>query len=121
MSLNWNISKIADHKSVCLRENENGDGSCLKELTNNLIWMTIAVDLGEITAKNVDEWKFRLNCIALVYDEKWQTEITREDIAQHIGLSTNVSSTTRKQFIAKMARALESEVSNSIRRGAVTA
>ena len=117
MSLNWNLSKIANKDTVCFTQHE--DGQHLTGLTNSLIWATMTVDLGNITAKNVDEWKFRLNCIALVYDEKWQAEITREDIAKHIGLYTNVSSTTRKQFMAKMARALESEVSDSIRREAV--
>jgi hypothetical protein len=118
MSLNWNLSKIANKDTVCFRADSNGERE-LTGLTHALIWGTIAVDLGEITAKNVDEWKFRLNCIGLVYDDKTWAEITREDIAKHIGLSTNVTSRTRKQFIAKMAKALEREVSDSIRREAV--
>lgn len=114
MALNWNLSKIANKDTVCFSDHGDGE-SRLSGLTHNLIWATIAVDLGEITAKNVDEWRFRLNCIALVYGDPSWAEITREDIAAHIGLSTNVSSRTRKQFVAKMATALEREAAAKVR------
>jgi hypothetical protein len=50
-----------------------------------------------------------------VYADASWAEITREDIAKHIGLSTNVSSRTRKQFVAKMAKALEREAADKVR------
>jgi hypothetical protein len=116
MALNWNLSKIANNDAVCFSYTDGDNGPRrLRQITENLIWATIAVDLGEITAKNVDEWRFRLNCIALVYADASWAEITREDIAKHIGLSTNVSSRTRKQFVAKMAKALEREAADKVR------
>lgn len=114
MALNWNLSKIANKDTVCFSDHGDGE-SRLNGLTHNLIWATIAVDLGEITAKNVDEWQFRLNCIALVYGDASWAEITSEDIAKHIGLSTNVSNRTRKQFMAKMAKSLEREAADKVR------
>lgn len=117
MSLNWNLSRIANKDTVCYRDHGDGEQR-LTSLTHNLIWSTMAVDMGEITAKTVDEWHFRLQCIALVYGDQGWSDITREDIANHIGLSTNVIKRTRKQFLAKMATVLERKATAAVRQAA---
>lgn len=120
MSLNWNLSKIANTESVCWRKDSSGEET-MRGITHTLIFATIAVDLGEITAKNVDEWLFRMQCIARVYNDEGWANITREQLTDHIGLSTNVSNRTRKQFMGKMGTALEREAADAMRRVAAVA
>lgn len=115
MSLNWNLTKIANTESTCWRKDSSGEET-MRGITHTLIFGTMAVDLGEITAKNVDEWLFRMQCIARVYGDEGWANITREQLTDHIGLSTNVISKTRKQFIAKMGKALERECADEMRR-----
>jgi hypothetical protein len=114
MSLNWNLSKIANKDTVCFTTTPDGERQ-LRGLTERLIWTTMSVSLGEITAKNVEEWVFRLHCVGRVYGDDSLTTITRDQIAQHIGLTTNVfPNKTRKQFLARMGEVLERVVREDI-------
>jgi hypothetical protein len=120
MSLNWNLTKIANHKTTCFKTDSSGD-EVMRGITHTLILTTMAVDLGEITAKNVDEWLVRLQCIARVYSDEGWSSITRQQLTDHIGLSTNVfPNKTRKQFMTKMAKALERECADEVKRIATT-
>lgn len=110
MALNWNISKIANKDTVCYE-----DGQSLTSLTHSLIWATIAVDLGQITAKNIGEWQIRLQMIAVAYGDPAWGEITRKQLEAHIGLSTNVSNTTRTKFLRKIALGMEREAAAKVR------
>jgi hypothetical protein len=113
MSLNWNLSKIANKDTVCFTQHE--DGQRLTGLTHALIWATIAVDLGQITAKNITEWQIRLQMIAVAYGDPAWGEITRQQLEAHIGLSTNVSNTTRTKFLRKIALVMEREATAKAR------
>lgn len=115
MSLNWNITKIENRDIVCY--NDNGDGDCrLSGLTERLIWATLVVDLGKITAKNIDEWLFRLDVAARVYEDRdGYGAIDREDLTKHIGLETNVIDTTRAGFLRKMTKSLERQANDAVR------
>lgn len=115
MSLNWNITKVANKDTVCF--NDNGDGDCrLSGLTERLIWATLVVDLGKITAKNIDEWLFRLDVAARVYEDRdGYGAIDREDLTKHIGLETNVIDTTRAGFLRKMTKSLERQGNAAVR------
>lgn len=108
MSLNWNLTKIRNRDVVCWERDEHGCNN-ISGVTHTIILRTMAVDLGEVTEKNIDEWLFRMRCLARVYGDDGWTNIVREQLQNHIGLSTNVSSKTRKQFIARMSKALECE------------
>lgn len=123
MSLNWNISKVANHDIVCFNypEGENGPRQ-LRQTTERLIWATIVVDLGSITARNIDEWLFRLDCAARIYeDREGYGAITREDLTKHIGLSTNVTNGTRAAFLKHMNRALTRLGEDAVRHAALDA
>ena len=115
MSLNWNLSKIANTETTCWRKDSSGD-EVMRGITHTLIFSTMAVDLGEISAKNVEEWLVRLQCIGRVYSDEGWSSITRQDLTDHIGLSTNVSNKTRKQFLSKMSKALERECASAAKR-----
>lgn len=95
MSLNWNLNKINDKKNVCFTE----DG--LKEVTNNLIWATLAVDIGDITEDNAEEFHHRLALLTALRGVNWN-DISLQDIKNHVGLHTNVSTKTWKEFSTKV-------------------
>lgn len=97
MALNYNFSKVKDHE--VLHENQAEWGK-----TDTLIWLTMAVGLGDITEKNYIEFYSRVRFIeklsgAMAHTKDGDYFFTVDDIKRRIGLSTNVSNTTRKQFV----------------------
>lgn len=106
MSLNWNLSAIKDNESLCwVNKGPGEDGEDEHEMhpvTHALIWATMAVDLGEITEKNWQEFWARVAvheevCGAFIFQhEKGKGPepvfITPEQVKAHIGLTTNVRS-----------------------------
>ena len=111
MALNYNLDRIHNSGSVCFRD----DGTMCAD-TYNLIWATMAVDLGKITKENIKEWMVRLSMLSIVDSEcgTWST-ITEEILTLHIGLSTNVSSTTRAAFKKKLIGVVERNALNRVR------
>lgn len=114
MSLDWSITKVKDWKAISLAEENGIEG----RKTEKLVWACMAVDLPGITAKNVDEFFFRVELLEklrgafLAYnirDESapggWRTEerpMTRADIERRIGLTTNVASKPRGAWLKKV-------------------
>lgn len=94
MSLNWDVSKIENNKEVCFTG--EGDNRCLAPVTNTLIWYTLAVDIGDISEKTVDEFYIRMNLLDRIntgpmhWEAGGYRSITLEELRQHIGLHTNV-------------------------------
>jgi len=117
MSLNWDLTKIKNGDEICWEERvEDGHkDTYLKVSTDQLIWATMIVDLRGITADNAAEFWDRLNmyekcCGPMRFNYDTETKqrtpvyYTKKDIIDHIGLSTNVSPTTRLQFLKKLGR-----------------
>jgi hypothetical protein len=78
-------------------------------VTDALIWATMHVDLGSITEKNVDEWTWRISLYQRLRGPYMKQKdgafrITRKDIENHIGMITNVTDKTRRQWIAKITK-----------------
>jgi hypothetical protein len=103
MALEYNLNNIHNSGLVCFRE----DGT-MRADTYNLIWASMAVDLGKITKENIKEWKVRLKFLAIVDQEcgSWDA-ISEELLTMHIGLSTNVANATRAKFKKKMIDTVE--------------
>ena len=121
MSLNWNVAKVKNFETVCyiMKDDHTKD---FHPITNVLIWLTIMVDLGSITSKNISEWTWRItflrrwnNYTSFVWFEKnalninWKEkfspfEITVRDLEKHIGLSTNVANLSRASWLKKMMK-----------------
>lgn len=117
MSLNWNISKIANKESVCRTE----DGS-LSAVTHVIIMGMMAICTPDITTKNWREVARRFHVLQSVNGAllcEWRDEIvngqvvgervvdrlvTSDDIQRHIGLSTNSTCETPRKFDARMAK-----------------
>jgi DNA primase len=61
------------------------------------------VDLGSIKASNIDEWAFRLNVLYDIGLSAFPKPLTKAELKKYIGLSTNVSTKTRRQFMKKIS------------------
>lgn len=76
----------------------------ITEFADQLIWLTMFVNLQEINKNNIDEWYHRLQFYALIDGFRALENITKEDLQDHIGLSTNAPYKTWNQFVAKMTK-----------------
>ena len=110
MSLNFNLTKIKNSKTVCYRPVEDGDYE-MHPVTHAIIFATMAIGMGEITEKNHEEFFDRIS--------KWEKvggaflqdgngkprKLTIEDIEKHIGLTTNVfPKESPKKFMSKLGK-----------------
>jgi len=113
MALHWNLTDIKNLKDVCW-VNE-GDERSLNPITEAIIWSTIVVQIGKITEKNVDEWVWRLYYTSklgrgkLIPDTDRYRNPTRDELMLHIGLSTNVSTISRREFCSRIASSLKQD------------
>lgn len=111
MALHWNLEKCENLEEI---KSEKEWGT-----TNNLIWMTMAVGLGEISEQNWKEFLFRIRVLeridgAFLYINHPTTDppesgkirrealyYTVEMVKKRIGLYTNVSNETRATWIKR--------------------
>jgi hypothetical protein len=92
MSLDYNLTKIED-RNVHFPPNTQSVEilGTLNQKVNGAIWATIAVQMGEITADNADEWFDRyVFWNKLMGFEPNEYTLTREDVHHLVGLKTNV-------------------------------
>lgn len=123
MSLNWNLTAIPNHKELWMEAGKNKRGKPeykLKPATEAMIWMCIAIDIGEITQKNWEEWFVRARVWEMAmgalrgHGEDKQF-ITPEEVKAHIGLKTNVfPKSTAAAFAQKLVKALGREGRNGL-------
>ena len=96
MSLNWDVRKVRDGVVW------DAEGK-MKPRANVIIWSTIAIQLGEITEKNVDEfyrrlnlWQYGVSPLLTYGGEPYY--LTLEDVRDMIGLKVNAISITAKAW-----------------------
>jgi hypothetical protein len=118
MALNWDIAKVENYNEVCFRTNADGERE-LRGVTHDLIWLTMAVGMGNITPKNIDEWEFRLQVLSMMPGRdavEMYARLTREVLEKHIGLQTNVfPNETRAKFMSRMAKSMARDAANAVR------
>ncbi len=107
MSLNWNISD-------CTFDRDSNKEHAIAE---RLIWETIAVDLGSITEKNLDEWVFRMAVLQTLRNRMNDSfgPVTKDFLRPYIGLYTNVADTSRAKFMNKCKDMLKRDALEYIR------
>ena len=115
MSLDWRVGEIKDYKSVCWKENPETGEEYLNPITQSLIYSTLSIGIAEITEDNVIDFYNRSILTADVYGQPInefpeeggiiRRNYTLEEIQQHIGLSTNASDYSDKQFMDKIRQA----------------
>lgn len=109
MSLDFNVTRIPNHEKVTT---EIRDGrECWHWLTESLVFHCLGNDMQEITEKNLDEFMIRMRIRERVFG---CSPLTREQVASHIGLSTNVSNKTRSQFLKKIGEILALEAMREV-------
>lgn len=91
MALHYNLNKIENWESLCLREDDR-----IAETTERLIHLSMVLGLGEITAGNVDEWHTRARMLRRVHGDV--IPVTYDDLMRHVGLTTNARRMTAHQF-----------------------
>ena len=110
MPLTWDLTDITDYKQVCWITEDEGMGEEKKRLdpvTHSLVMATMSISMGEITAKNADEFYARISIIDrlfggfLIEDGK-PAYLTPEHIRAHVGLRTNVSEETRAKWLKRV-------------------
>ena len=118
MSLNWNCSNVKGFDTKEFSDPHFPDEDRLHPVTNALIWASMHVGLGEITEKNAEEFARRLKIVeevtgssinySKIGEEGFEDyPITLEDVKRHIGLYTNVSRYTKREFNDHVIQMLE--------------
>jgi len=101
MALQWNVEKIDNYKEVCWIG--EGDERRMNPVTEGLIFNSMAIGIGSITADNAAEVFARTRIMesvngAMLIKNGKPTMITMEDVEAHIGLWCNVSFEPRKAW-----------------------
>ena len=109
MSLNWDCTKVRDKQEVLEGE------EWLK--TNAIIFATMAIDMGQITEKNTGEFYSRYKALEFVIGGTLAegVTVTRADIARRVGLSTNVATKTRAQYVKRVGEMVLRDVERKAR------
>lgn len=121
MSLNWNISNIADYESKCYLTKDNGK-EILHPTTDAIIWLTLIIGVGKITKDNATAFYSRVRAYelmrgAMLYDKMSRPNyLEYEDIIDHIGLVTNCSNMTDAQFRKHLMFLHEQDVRDTVAR-----
>lgn len=109
MSLDYNLSAIKDHKTVCFKEG----GEMIPE-TERLIFSTLGVGIPKITKANHETFLRRLHLWETVY----AMPLTPPDVVKaHIGLTTNASPCNKGRFITRMKQAMYEKLPKKLREG----
>jgi hypothetical protein len=128
VSLNWNLTEIADHKENCWRQvgtYEDGEPQYkLDPFLECLIWTCMQIDLGSLTDKTIDEFEVRMLMIQRAgfgLDVRYSdpdipdAPLTREHLEKFKGLHTNVSKVGRKTWMRRLAKMIEDHALSHIR------
>lgn len=103
MSLNWEFKDKSRFDKLTDEE---------KKLNNSFIWGCMFIDMGDITEKNYREWHARYlfanRAIGPFYHTEnmdgkmvsWEPSLSQ--VEARIGLHTNVTTLSRKQFFGKV-------------------
>ena len=104
MSLDWDLGRIKDWKTVCF--DGEGDDATMKYVTSSLIELTINLGICNFTDKNIEEVILRIRMYEAIYgllvyrtdQDGRKNSLTNEVIRQHVGLHTNGSKFSFPQF-----------------------
>lgn len=125
MSLRYDLTKIEDYKSRCYRVAKDENGEELKNdhgapiwvvnpLTEHIIFMTMNVGIGEINKRTAQDFYNRVLFYERVFDSPRRVDgerrfISAAEVKKHIGLSTNASRMSKKEFINHVWECYEHE------------
>jgi len=105
MSLNWDCNKCAN--PLPANEVEASERECL-------IWGSIALDMGEVTEANVNEWYFRFKFMEKIGRSITSQPMRMDVIKRWVGLRMNVVTLTRKKWMKRVIDHVERDVDSDI-------
>lgn len=119
MSLDWDITEVKNHEEITVE-------GAPWVITETLIWLTMAVDMGEITEENHEEFFKRVNIWETIHGpsmHKWNKEteerepmpMTLEDVERRVGLNTNVITRDREEWGERIAEILFDRADRKVR------
>ena len=119
MSLDWDITEVKNHEEITVE-------GAPWVITETLIWLTMAVDMGQITEENHEEFFKRVSIWETIHGpsmHKWNKEteerepmpMTLEDVERRIGLSTNVITRDREEWGERIAEILFDRADRKVR------
>ena len=105
MALHWSIERVKDWQQLSEDDEQ-------RKITEAVVWAALVYDLSGVTEKNVDEWLFRQEFARHIDDfypitrprsqDHKRDPFTRAELERRIGLSTNVTNTSRAAFQKKL-------------------
>ena len=105
MALHWSIERVKDWQQLAEDDEQ-------RKITEAVVWAALVYDLSGVTEKNIDEWLFRQEFARHVDDfypitrprsqDHKRDLFTRAELERRIGLSTNVTNTSRAAFQKKL-------------------
>ncbi len=117
MALHWSIARVKDWKEIAEDDEQ-------RKITEAIVWAALVYDLSGVTEKNVEEWLFRQEFARHIDDfypitrprtqDHKRDLFTRAELARRIGLSTNVTNTSRAAFQKKLIEKIVSDVNRAI-------
>lgn len=114
MALTWSVSSIPNHERVTTAPFRRDGKTQWHPATEALVWLSVHCGFSTITEKNVDDvaeririWEHYIG--APMRSSSGPLRVSMDDIRDHIGLSTNVTTLNQHQFWAKVRRIMESE------------
>ena len=125
MSLNYDLSNIENYETVCWIGEKGADDRRMNPVTETLIFGTMAVGLGSITDKNVDEFAARFRVMEKVHGaflykvedgKRVDWLLSDEDFIAHIGLVCNVSNETRAKWAGRIFNNKQTSVTEELAR-----
>ena len=103
MALHWEIGETRFYRERTVEE--RGE---LLPLLDAVIWATMAVDLGEITEENLDEFTRRYRILYGIWGERPEyIDAVTALLPELVGLRTNVTNTSKAAFKTKVMKALD--------------
>ena len=100
MSLDWNAKDIKDNDEL-FRDDGNPDG-----LLETMIWFTLIIDIGDWSADNIEEVRWRIQFYEIGFGPLRGAGICvdKDEVNKVMGLRTNVGHKPRRTWMARMRR-----------------
>ena len=118
MALHWSIERVKNWQQLAGDEEQ-------RKITEAVVWAALVYDLSGVTEKNIDEWLFRQEFARRVdgyhpiirpksQDHK-RDVFNRAELKRRIGLSTNVTNTSRPAFQKKLIDKVVADINQALR------
>ena len=127
MSLNWDLTRIENSQELCWKPSTEEIGKVeMNGVTEVLIYATMIVSIGRITPKTFRDFHRRLIEFQIVTGNGLLSSVTKDgkrinrmptlqEVQAHIGLDTNVTTKTSRQWTSYLGQIIKEEATTRIR------